>query len=68
VFTAMSLRLACLDKAGQDTAKEVDMFRSFVQLLPVLSLLLIDAPHLSAQKSAATPPATAEAEVRQAIR
>ena len=44
------------------------MLRSFVRLLPVLSLLLIEAPHLSAQKPATTPPATAEAEVRQAIR
>jgi ketosteroid isomerase-like protein len=41
--------------------------RSFVRLLPVISLLLIGTPHVSAQKPA-TSTAAAEAEVRAAIR
>ena len=44
------------------------MFRRFVRLIAVLSLLIIEAPHLLAQKPSATSPGSAEAEVRQAIR
>ena len=44
------------------------MSRYCVRVLPVLLLLLVEAPHLVAQKPTTTPPAAAEAEVREAIR